>query len=431
MWIWIILVTLVKEIVYTKYFTREDFLAPDFDWGQLAVEEHFFRDNQECSFVREEVTVFQYTKLSKSGKPFNSTVTVAKGNEVDIRTFYEDTNPNNTVAKIVIRPRLNCYSQEDPRLAEAIKEHSLHPPSSGPYNLEGKHTLGDGQPRMLDQRYFHEEKKGGFFIEAGAFDGESDSTTLHFELEHGWTGLLVEPVPLNFKELVSKKRRAWSVQNCLSTQQTPETVNFSMSGSSKATMAGIVVGNETQGETVEMQCLPLYSMILALGNPTVDFLSLDIEGAEFQVLKNIPWESVDIRAISVETQFAGEVMEGDKEDIFRLLTGLGYTHLDSIARDDIFVKLEPNQATPKLELQDFLQRRSVRRCSYYRVPYENLSDHCLNMYPLDYFSSISLEVLPECLTRNVCPYDWMSLLKTYRASASWVVSLSDGCMYVQ
>ena len=58
------------------------------------------------------------------------------------------------------------------------------------------------------------------------------------------------------------------------------------------------------GEIVQMQCLPLYSLLLALGNPTVDFLSLDIEGAEFQVLKTIPWDKVDIRALSVETQFA-------------------------------------------------------------------------------------------------------------------------------
>ena len=93
-----------------------------------------------------------------------------------------------------------------------------------------------------------------------------------------------------------------------------------MSASSKVTMSGIIGSNDTQSDTVEMQCLPLYSLLLSLGNPTVDFLSLDIEGAEFQVLTNIPWESVDIRAISVETQFAGEVH-------FRLLTSLGYTHL--------------------------------------------------------------------------------------------------------
>ena len=31
------------------------------------------------------------------------------------------------------------------------------------------------------------------------------------------------------------------------------------------------------------QCLPFYSLILAAGNPTIDYLSLDIEGSEIQV----------------------------------------------------------------------------------------------------------------------------------------------------
>ena len=34
----------------------------------------------------------------------------------------------------------------------------------------------------------------GFFVEAGAFDGATDSTSLHFEMAHKWSGLLVEPV---------------------------------------------------------------------------------------------------------------------------------------------------------------------------------------------------------------------------------------------
>ena len=87
---------ILLQLASSKYFTREDFLEPDFDWGQLAVEKHFFRDNQECSFVREEVTVFQYIKLGKSGRPINSTVTVAKGHEIDIRTYYDANMPNKT-----------------------------------------------------------------------------------------------------------------------------------------------------------------------------------------------------------------------------------------------------------------------------------------------------------------------------------------------
>ena len=89
------------------------------------------------------------------------------------------------------------------------------------------------------------------------------------------------------------------------------------------------------------------SLILALGNPRVDLLSLDIEGAEYLVLQTLPWEKVpfdiwsvgmtyklqvDIRAISVETQFAGETMVGSREDIHQLLISKGFTHLSAISR---------------------------------------------------------------------------------------------------
>ena len=44
--------------------------------------------------------------------------------------------------------------------------------------------------------------------------------------------------------------------------------------------------------TVLVQCFPLYTILLALGNPVVDYFSLDIEGAEYPVLKTIPFEKV-------------------------------------------------------------------------------------------------------------------------------------------
>ena len=69
------------------------------------------------------------------------------------------------------------------------------------------------------------------------------------------------------------------------------------------------IAGEKSKSTVQMQCLPLFrfveflctqphlrlciqSLILALGNPRVDLLSLDIEGAEYLVLQTLPWEKV-------------------------------------------------------------------------------------------------------------------------------------------
>ena len=34
------------------------------------------------------------------------------------------------------------------------------------------------------------ELKNGFYLEAGSYDGEFNSDSLHFEIRHGWTGLL-------------------------------------------------------------------------------------------------------------------------------------------------------------------------------------------------------------------------------------------------
>ena len=42
-------------------------------------------------------------------------------------------------------------------------------------------------------------------------------------------------------------------------------------------------------------CLPFYAILLAMGNPTVDYFSLDVEGAELPILKTIPWDKVDIK----------------------------------------------------------------------------------------------------------------------------------------
>jgi len=43
---------------------------------------------------------------------------------------------------------------------------------------------------------------------------------------------------------------------------------------------------------VSVQCFPLYSILLALNQLTVDFFSLDVEGDELRVLKTIPFNKV-------------------------------------------------------------------------------------------------------------------------------------------
>ena len=69
-------------------------------------------------------------------------------------------------------------------------------------------------------------KNKGFFIEAGAGEGEMLSNTLYFEIVNGWTGLLVEPNPDNLRVLYTRNRKAWILPHCLSTRPEVEGVKL-------------------------------------------------------------------------------------------------------------------------------------------------------------------------------------------------------------
>ena len=65
------------------------------------------------------------------------------------------------------------------------------------------------------------DKLNGFFIEAGALDGEFLSNTLYIEQANNWTGLLIEADDDNFNQLKSKNRKAWLANSCIGTKSYP------------------------------------------------------------------------------------------------------------------------------------------------------------------------------------------------------------------
>jgi len=106
--------------------------------------------------------------------------------------------------------------QDDPKLIEYIKKNVLIKPNySQPLNLSkhtkcckklgGQHGQAFEVENILGLKTSQKDTKG-FFIEAGAVDGEYLSNTLFFEMKYSWTGLLVEPNPTSLKELYRKNR---------------------------------------------------------------------------------------------------------------------------------------------------------------------------------------------------------------------------------
>ncbi|KAL3858128.1 hypothetical protein ACJMK2_012739 [Sinanodonta woodiana] len=215
---------------------------------------------------------------------------------------------------------------DDPRLIELIRNYWIEPPSKEPYNL--KKDLEDysaGQTPYVDSRINH--KLNGFFIEAGAYDGESSSTSLFFEKYRKWNGLLVEPDPRHYFTIQSKHRKAYRINACLSTKTYPIQVTFNIGHGLREQMgrihetkeAGEWIQKENIGfNSITVQCFPLYSLLLAMRINHVDFFTLDVEGEELHVLQTIPFDKINIGMLTVE------YIHSSEEQITSFLEEKGY-----------------------------------------------------------------------------------------------------------
>jgi len=323
------------------------------------------RDWEDCDGVKEELQTYRFYVID-DGKEVAKEMEVSKIIDMTTDTM-QMTNRKEPwiVGHVFIRPYLNCFDQEDEFLIGQLRDNHLHLPSKEKYNFTSNSVLTSGQfgqPVYIDMVIFKGQVKNGFYIEAGADDFETDSNTLLFEIDHGWQGLLVEPNPTIYPKGLLKQRKAWASTSCLGTQKRPHTTQFTQK-TVEGGMAGLLP--EKNHESYDMQCFPLYSLLMASGNRTVNYLSLDIEGAEFQVLQTIPWDKVDIEVISLETNHAGEVFPGSQEEVREYLTSQGYVLVNTVEIDDIFVrgdlldgKYSPDREAEKKFFQEYFEDKN-------------------------------------------------------------------------
>ena len=283
----------------------------------------------------------------------------------------------------------NWSNQWDQRLIKFIRDELLIPPpaySKNNLNLLNKydpdtpwkHQGQNGEALVVEYLYGLDKvenhtghnvlgDKPNFFIEAGALDGEWTSNTLYLELKYNWTGLLVEPNPAYLKQLIRKKRNAWIFPHCLSPAKHPVVVDFDaaaecggiinyVDGIKKA--PANINNNYTSSylgpswrKTLKVQCFPLYSVLQALGLPTVNYFSLDIEGAEYPVLKTVPFKTVDIRMFGVEVEHAGKIFNGTEKDIIDLLKTNGYEYVAKTKLDKFFIGVEEKKTDRQVPIE--------------------------------------------------------------------------------
>lgn len=200
-----------------------------------------------------------------------------------------------------------------------------------------------GQDKFLYENFF-KDKKSGIFVDIGAHDGITYSNTYFLEKSLGWQGICIEPNPDVFAQLISN-RTAQCIQGCISNNN--EIVSFLKVSGYPEMLSGIVSNYDPRHlarieteiqlyggsyEIIPIQCYRLNEILAANQITYVDYLSLDIEGGELEVLKSIDYDKFEIEIIDVENNY----MEPDMKEF---MESKGYSLVTVIGgQDEIYLK---------------------------------------------------------------------------------------------
>ncbi|MCB1887699.1 MAG: FkbM family methyltransferase [Rhodocyclaceae bacterium] len=200
------------------------------------------------------------------------------------------------------------------------------------------HFSQSGQDHFIDV-VLTDGARDRVFVEVGALDGVTGSNTLFFEMFRGWRGLLVEAVP-ELAEAARQNRRSPCVSAAVGVPGPARLIQVEsgytqMSGLVSAyddvTLAHVRQHPAHRERTFEVEVRDLADVLDEAGITRVDYLSLDIEGAEVDVLARFPFERIPVAVWSVENP-------ASRPEVPEILGAAGYERVEYVGVDEIYAR---------------------------------------------------------------------------------------------
>ncbi|QWD37543.1 FkbM family methyltransferase [Polynucleobacter paneuropaeus] len=191
-------------------------------------------------------------------------------------------------------------------------------------------------------------KKGGYFLEFGATNGIDLSNTYLLEKDFGWMGILAEPAKVWHADL--KINRSASVDFDCVWSKSGEVINFTVapeaeySTISSFTQKDSHASARNKGETYPVKTISLNDLLVRHQAPSkIDYLSIDTEGSELEILEAFDFDKYAISVITCEHNFSSQ-----RSKIYDLLTSQGFIRVfEGFSRwDDWYIhpkNIEDNQ----------------------------------------------------------------------------------------
>jgi FkbM family methyltransferase len=170
-------------------------------------------------------------------------------------------------------------------------------------------------------------RRNGFFIEVGTGDGKLISNTYMLEKTFGWDGLVVEPNPIFLPAL--RQNRTCRISTDCVYDVTGRTIKFMCTADpefSRIQGGNADLHDDKRSEEfaeVELTTISLNDLLRLHECPArIDYLSLDVEGAEFDILQTFDFAECRIDCITVEHNWSGS-----RGRLYDLLTANGFVRV--------------------------------------------------------------------------------------------------------
>jgi len=142
----------------------------------------------------------------------------------------------------------------------------------------------------------------GIYIEAGANDGLAQSNTYTLQTQLNWKGILIEPSKYAYDLCKINRPGNIILQTALIADSTINSINGDFDGNLMSSVSGARL-NRNFFNTVSATTL---NSILKMYNPkanVIDYLSLDVEGFELNVLKGLDFDKFTFKFLQIEINY--------------------------------------------------------------------------------------------------------------------------------
>jgi FkbM family methyltransferase len=190
-------------------------------------------------------------------------------------------------------------------------------------------------------RHFFDDQRGGVFLDVGCWDWKDGSTTLYLEEQLGWSGIGVD-AQASVRDGYEQHRPHTKFMNYIVTDRSGAIGNLYVGGQVSSINEKHVEQFGAQWdrpEPIQVPTITLDDLLAQNHVDHLDFLSMDIEGAEPQALAGFHIERYQPRLVCVES--SPEI----RDALMQYFTSHGYERLDEyLAYDSVNWYFRPKRA---------------------------------------------------------------------------------------